>query len=183
MDLLKAVQLVAMKAVVKPDQAFLVRRIHRWYSKTFCTPLAEVEDLPLLDVLQTYFEERYQEMSEEDLAREKEQLLQTEEQQALRVQEEEAEEAESWELRRIIAETEKKEKLEAVPGPGKVTETLAPVKRSPLPVMKMKEAELPFGGPAVALPEGISMKFVDEADFEAEIQGYGSMAQPKRPQS
>jgi hypothetical protein len=52
----------ALKAIVKPDMAASLRRIFRWYSKTFSTPLHIVDDLPLEDILQAYFEDMYENM-------------------------------------------------------------------------------------------------------------------------
>jgi hypothetical protein len=45
----------------------MYRRIFRWYSKAFSTPLHEVDALPLDDVLLAYWEERFEEMEDKDL--------------------------------------------------------------------------------------------------------------------
>jgi hypothetical protein len=41
---------------------FFYRRVCRWYSKSFHTPLHEVEQLPWKNILLAYFEERFYEM-------------------------------------------------------------------------------------------------------------------------
>ena len=56
MDTLEAIQLEALRAVMEEDAEYLVRRILRWYSSTYHTPLHTVEDLPLEYVLQQFFE-------------------------------------------------------------------------------------------------------------------------------
>lgn len=67
MDDLEAVKILALRAVLKPtsDPTYRIRQIFRWFSKTFHTPLAEVEAMPLEDVLQHYFESDYEQMVED----------------------------------------------------------------------------------------------------------------------
>lgn len=48
-----------------PDPEFFLRKVFRWYSKTFVTPLDEVEDLPLADVLRHFYEYHFEEMLED----------------------------------------------------------------------------------------------------------------------
>ena len=40
-----------------PSAEFSFRKLFRWYSKTFATPLHMVEKLPLYDILQAYYED------------------------------------------------------------------------------------------------------------------------------
>jgi hypothetical protein len=56
MDTLEAIQLEAMRAVLEEDPEYLLRRIFRWYSTTYHTPLHQVEELPIEYVLQHFFE-------------------------------------------------------------------------------------------------------------------------------
>lgn len=59
-----AVRTKALIAVTKPDVAASMRRIFRWYSREFSTPLHTVDTLPLEDILQAYYEDRYESMEE-----------------------------------------------------------------------------------------------------------------------
>lgn len=65
MDLFEAIQQQAMLAVVEPDDDAWLRRIFRFYSKQFATPLHLVPQLPLEDVLRAYFEEVFDSFDEE----------------------------------------------------------------------------------------------------------------------
>ena len=63
---LKALQVIALKAVEDPTYQDFYDRICRWYSKTFSTPLAEVRQLADTEVLSTYFKETYYELAMDD---------------------------------------------------------------------------------------------------------------------
>ena len=76
MDAYRAIKLIALRDVLKertPESMW--RKICRFYSKTFHTPLHLVETLPKLDVAQAYFEEAYDNMEEKDLQNELHELL------------------------------------------------------------------------------------------------------------
>jgi len=79
LNIFEIAQMQAMRAVVSPTDEDCLRRIFRYYSTTFNTPLHVVSNLPLEDVLLAYFESVYENMSEEDLEEKKEYLLMTEE--------------------------------------------------------------------------------------------------------
>lgn len=62
-----AIRTVALRDVLDGADPDYVRRFQfRWYSKTFAVPLPDVADLPLQDVLQAFWEERYEEMRDGD---------------------------------------------------------------------------------------------------------------------
>jgi primosomal protein N' len=67
MELLEAIEISALKSVLQPDDDYFLRRIFRWYSEKFHTPLGEVADLPVEDVLQTYFECAFEHMTKRKL--------------------------------------------------------------------------------------------------------------------
>jgi hypothetical protein len=67
-----ALQLRAMHAVVHPDGEAFMRRVKRFYSKTFNVPLPDVDDVPEEDVLTAFYEETFSSMMEDD----REELLQ-----------------------------------------------------------------------------------------------------------
>jgi hypothetical protein len=61
-NLVRVVQLSALRQILAPDEGdaeYRLRQIFRWYSKTFHTPLDEVAALPLVDVLQHYYDSSY----------------------------------------------------------------------------------------------------------------------------
>lgn len=65
-SLSKALRILALKSVLDPDVDYYYRKIFRWYSKEFHTPLHIVDDLPLEDVLQAYYESRYEDVNNDD---------------------------------------------------------------------------------------------------------------------
>lgn len=88
----RAVQQIALAAVLEPDQDAMLRRIQRWYSRQFSTPLHRVQGLPLLDVLTAFYEDRYESMSAEERETVRVSLAQTaSERLARRIQEAEEE--------------------------------------------------------------------------------------------
>lgn len=64
MDPVESIQIQALLDVMEGDFLYHYRRICRWFSTTFHTPLAEVDSLPMEYVLQNFFENRFEDMSE-----------------------------------------------------------------------------------------------------------------------
>jgi hypothetical protein len=180
MELIRAIQLRALRSVLKPDKDYLVRKMLRWYSKTYFTPLREVEELPFDEVMQAYFEERYEGMSDDDRDAERQALLTTEEQRYQQILAEEAEEAEMFELGRIVAAEEERKKLEADKAKEQKIAEVKHQKPGPIIPRELPESDLSTGLPKV-IPEGITMSFVDDAEFERELEGFGAMGQPRKP--
>jgi hypothetical protein len=79
MHFTKALQLLALKEVnaEHPSEDFQWRKLQRWYSKTFATPLHLVEDIPLYDIVRVYWEERYEGLEEAELHLEMEAAVKT----------------------------------------------------------------------------------------------------------
>lgn len=179
MDLFTAIRLRALKAVVQPDQEYFYRRIMRWYSKTFFTPLAQVEDLPVEDVLQAYYEEEFANMSPEDLEKTRDEMLVTPEQHYESILAEEADEAEMFETSRILQAEEQRKKLEARKLKDQKIADVQHRQAGPIKPVELPETELPTAQP-MKPPGNISMTFMDEADFERELEGFGNMTQPKK---
>lgn len=179
MDQYSVIRLLALRSVVKPDADYIIRKTIRWYAKTFHTPIKDVEEIPLEDVFQAFFEERYEAMSREDLMQERENLLTTPEEYRRRVEEEEAEEADMFVMSRLVAaEQAAKKKAEQ----AKTLEGLAknPLQNSPLR-REIPEATLGLGQGKMAtetIPPNISMKFLSEEEFEAELTGFGLVDRP-----
>lgn len=85
MDYYRALRILALKNVLKPDEEYHLRTIMRWYSKTYHTPLHFVETIPIETLISTFYESKYEEMSEEEQQSELELLLETEEQRKKRI--------------------------------------------------------------------------------------------------
>lgn len=77
MEVFEAIQIQALKSVLDPDDDYLMRKVFRWYSEKYHTPLHVVDDLPMDDVLQTYFEYVYENTSKRQLNQIKKHLLET----------------------------------------------------------------------------------------------------------
>jgi hypothetical protein len=91
-----AIRLVALRNVLDEPDEYVIRKICRWYSRTLCTPIAEVYRLPWDHVLLHYFESQYEGMDEGELAEERLLLLETnEERDAREMQAEKKKSAES----------------------------------------------------------------------------------------
>jgi primosomal protein N' len=65
--LYKSIQIKAIEAVLDPDDTYSYRRICRWYSKTFHTPLQDVYKLDFEHVLSNYYESTFEEIPYNDL--------------------------------------------------------------------------------------------------------------------
>lgn len=90
-ELHRAIKINALNAIQNPDYDAFLRRIFRWYSKTFHTSLPEVEEIPIVEVLTSYYEEVYEKMEDSDIKQEKIKLLMSPEEWAKKLQQEEVE--------------------------------------------------------------------------------------------
>lgn len=178
MNYYMALRIRAMAAVQDPDSAATLRHIFRWYSREFHTALHIVEELPLEDILVAFYESTYEDMSEDEKQKEIAELLETPEDRRKRLRAQDEERAEAFEFARFTAaEEQKKEEqrrladLEVKQKPGFAVRE-AP--QSTLPAApKPKEGE--------KLQPGIEMKFVTADEFEAELDGPGTMLPTKKP--
>lgn len=57
---------IALLSVLEPDDEAFIRYLYRWFSKSFHTPLPQVEDLPLDYILQHYYETIYEELGPDE---------------------------------------------------------------------------------------------------------------------
>jgi len=185
MDYGKAIRLVALRNVIRQDGQYVLRYIQRWYSKTFATPLHQVDALPLDDVVMAYFESYYEDMKEEDRAKEIESLLETDEQRQARERAEDADQAEREEFARFTAaEDERKAKKKAEAAEKKKIENVVdPRAPRPLRPAPREEPDLPVVMPPPQpklkeLPPEITMKFAELEDVAEELEGLGSFQPP-----
>ena len=110
--LIRNLKLLAIHAVVEDTSDYALRKIMRWYSREFCTPLDAVESLPLEDILQHWFESQYEDREEADLQAEIDRLLISEDKLTEMKREEDAEDADQWEFGREAVEAEASKKAE-----------------------------------------------------------------------
>lgn len=168
-----AIKLLAIKAVEKPTVESYLRHIRRWYSKTFHTPLSDVDDLDTDYILQAYFEETYEDMSKEERQQEISNLLQTEEEVKQEKLATDFDMAERFELMQIAKEQERdraaaqeKKRLADLKDPNrafkKVPETKIPEAKMSNPFAEVKN-----------LPPDIEIKFIDPETFEEELENGG----------
>jgi hypothetical protein len=198
MDLLKALQLQALGHVLldpekrkdsREYREYWLRHIFRWYSKTFHTPLHVVDAIPLHDILIAYFEERYEGMNEEQLEEERALMCETDIERKKRLADEANAEAE---MEEYLRDTEKKEqarlariaakqggqKLAEGEAPGQlVMETMGGGKARIVRADEMPGLEAPV---AQSQPPLISIAFPTDLDFEAQLEGPGTMGQPDK---
>lgn len=160
MEALEAIKVLAFRTVQQPDTAYLTRRLHRWYSKTFHVPLEKAEELPLEDVWQVFFEEKYEDMSPDELEAEKQEILLSDEDRSRRAIEAEALEAEMFEFGKAakVAAAKSAATKKQLPSP----KPLAPI-RATLP-----EANLP-NLPAISDAPPIKMETISDAELAAEL--------------
>ncbi len=92
MSIIESIQKTALLAAIRPDGDAVLRNLFRWFSKTFHTPLADVEEMPIEYILQHYFESQYEELEDEDKHNLIIFLLETREEREARKKEEEQDE-------------------------------------------------------------------------------------------
>jgi hypothetical protein len=92
----EAARILALKAVLCPDTEYRLRKIYRWYSQEFHTPLHKVIRLDLMFVLQQYYESEYEELPDYALHEIKKALLESPEQQTARRIAEDHEEVDNY---------------------------------------------------------------------------------------
>lgn len=179
MDYDSALRILALKAVRDPDMAAHTRYIHRWYSKTFHTPLHLVAELDPQDVYTAYYEATFEEMSEEERERELAEILETPEEKKAKALAKDIERAEMFEFARITEEQERKK------SETKKMSDLDPKQKQAFVNREMPETSLPRSKPSAMekLEPDIEVKFLSADDFERELEGFGSMMPGSKPQS
>jgi hypothetical protein len=103
----KALKTIALANVLAGDGAgddYQERRVVRWYSRTFHTPVAAVEQIPLEDVLLAYYECGYEDMDPDEREKARVRLLESEEERRRRVDEEECQAMSDLEFERQTRE-------------------------------------------------------------------------------
>ena len=112
-DYLISIQKSAMASVAQPDFNAFMRKISRWFSKTYSTPLLEVDQLDPSYVLQHYFEHTFEEMDKDERINKIIQLLETSEERREReLKEEEEEDAFVRKIEEELAQEQEKDNKE-----------------------------------------------------------------------
>ena len=82
---IEAIKIRALGDVMEGDFYYHYRRICRWFSSRFHTPLDVVEKMPVEYVLQHFFEDNYENMTKAARRKEAVQLTETEEEKEKRI--------------------------------------------------------------------------------------------------
>lgn len=108
----EALRLKALMGVMHPDNdhEYRIRHIFREFSIKFHVPLHLVERLPLEEVLINYYEDKYENMEDEDLKSEIKLLLESRESFQARKREEDFQEAEAAQFAKFALDNDKKQK-------------------------------------------------------------------------
>lgn len=180
MNTVDALRLIAMRAVVNGDSDYNIRYILRWYSKTFHTALTDVEDLPLEDVLQTFFECRYEEMNEAERDQEIEKLLLSEEELARKRRREDAEDAEAEEFAKLTETQVKENNKKPLENAAKTADKVATGLQKLAETLQEEKVEVQEPESPIKVLPDIKMTFIEDTDFDQILEGsFGPP--PKKP--
>jgi hypothetical protein len=161
MGLSDDLQILAFAEVTAKEKSadYSIRYIMRWYSKTFHTPLHLVQTLQLTDILTAYFESRYEQMDELDLAEERKELLKSDEERAA----EAAAEANVLTDDALLAQLEIENANTGRPIEQVKVRDTKPIKT------REKVGEVGLPQPDRSLPENVSIKFAPDTNFFDEM--------------
>jgi len=180
MNRIEALQLLALKSVLKPDEEYNLRYIFRWYSKTFSTPLHVVPSLDLDHILTAFLEERYEAMTPEEREQEKARLLESAEERWRRELEEDIDDMKEAELIRMSQEQNakniKNKQANSAPLSDKGAQVVQP---ESLGLSTLPETEHQRVTPE-KLPPNIKIEFVDDGEME-QLLNSGFANQTKTP--
>lgn len=185
MNLYEAIRLKALRDVIKGDSPdYALRKVFRWYSKTFHTPLHEVEDLPTEYVLQTYWESQYEELEDQKIDQEVVELTKTDEERKAEDRAWDEQQAEEVEFARMVGEKKppapKMEDLKPEPIKALVQDEppkdVKAVEKAVDGVQNLSEALSKIK----EFPPDVRMTFVTEEDMEALLEE-DSIMPPVKP--
>jgi len=161
MDFYESLQLKAMLACLKPTRESWFGYVMRWYSKTFFTPLHQVQDLPMDEVLLAYYSETFEQMEEAERQDYLERLTQDPEEREKQDEAEEQTEDSMFEQLNQMVEADMKL--------GRAPESLAPKKkrkeRMPGQLKKFEQAPVSKPEPDAEPESIIDMKFDEDSNL------------------
>lgn len=171
MDIFEAVRAQALRSVMKPDGEYVVRHVFRWYSRTFSTPLREVYDIPLEEVLMHYYESWFEDMNDQDRLIAIDSVLQTD---ADRIAEKMAEDAKPIEEKELLEFAAQMKQFQPKPAiiQGDDDQMVVPEGKIELPPP-----------PPVQSPPEFSMSFpaeeINDNLISDDVENLNSMRQPE----
>ena len=168
---LRALQVKALGSVLKPDYDYLLRKVYRWFSRTYATPLDQAYEIPIEEVLQAWFEERYEGMDEADREEEKVLLFETDRERAVRQNEEDRRKAEDEDALLIVQASVLKQEEKEAKKKGEIAPTVPGAQIVSIPKQSLLNKPL---------PPDIKMTFLDPEEFESSLEGLGDMDEPKK---
>lgn len=145
MDMFRAIKTLALLEVTAKykSENYELRRVRRWYSQTFFTPLHLVDDLPIFQLMQAYYENGFEQMEPNELNEALIEITQTpEERAAALTKEQRAESDDDLFFKEVQAEALQQKSL-----PKPETRPALPISRTlaaetQLPNVKLPPAEL-----------------------------------------
>lgn len=169
MSFYKNVKLIALHSVLHPDHDARLRSIFRWYSKEFHVPLPEVEELPLIDVLQHYFESIYESLEEEDLQQELQDILATDEETRAKDMAEEEEKVLAAQFEKDSAEAARAAELSKMPKTGSIMPESTPRVNTPR-LGRGRDAKITDGANQAKTDNLPEIQFVSEEELLNELE-------------
>ena len=177
----EAIKIAALRVALKPDSEYFIRKVSRWFSTTYHTPISQVYDMPIEEVLQAFFEAKYEAMDEDQLQEELVSVIETEEQRKERLLAEDFDKMTEHELFQMSEQANKnkpKRKLSDIDIakdktinnklPGKLNELTKTLKDVAESIKKEMESD-----PA-KLPPDIEMTFESDEAFSKLLESDGS---------
>lgn len=92
MNFIHAIAADSLRSVMEDNHQHFIRKVLRWYSRTFHTPLHQAEELPLEYVLRAWFETYFEDLGEDERVEKARFLIESPEERLAREQEAEADE-------------------------------------------------------------------------------------------
>lgn len=173
MDQHQALRLLALGSVLSQDPEYRLRRVFRWYSREFHTPLAEVEQAPLDQILLAWYEDQYQrllddpERGEDHLREECRLLTETDDERRARLAREDEDLASDDEFLKKVEEEvlEKAAPKDVEEFKARLAEDLrAPLGPKKLAPKPLPESTLPKDDPRKKVEDEVVIRF-GPADF------------------
>jgi hypothetical protein len=168
MDFYKTIKILCLGSVLNPDEEYELRRIFRFYSAKFNTPLHLVPELPLEEILTAYFESEFEGMAEDKISSLAFELTETREEKSRKSLEEERRAVEDYEFLKRIEIEGKKGKDPLSKAADNLIEATKVLSESIKAFKPSKEAELPKDVDQNTLPPDVSISFTDDLDAEIE---------------
>jgi hypothetical protein len=153
----KSLKIIAGHEVLTGSVDYFIRRMMRWYSREFNTPLHDVYGLPLEFVFQQYFENDFEGLEQQDINAKLKFLALSDEKLQRLMREEDAETADMHEF---VEETKREDEIKE--------------KQRQLEEQKEKLAkqDIVSASPGTVIPPDIHMTFdVDDVDLDRDALG------------